>query len=1131
MFSVSLSAPSLQYIGELSRRHAYRRLGRGSRDALGILRRFLLLAVVALAALSTPATAGAAACSYLQDDFSGLSPNSWGYGSYGTWHVDSEELGVSQVPDGTWALAEVDFLPVDFFSVDVDLTVLDTPGPEDAVAIYPFTSGDVLFSLDNRPVDGVAVVVYPALNQMEFMVWNFSADTWNTTDRYTTPSPLTSFGISYTPSAVVFRANGQDTTLKLSGDFSLAGMVIDTLWLMAKGTGIHAHFDNLCGDPPGGSGTPPPVTALPAPPANFRYTLNGSVITFYWNPVSGADGYRLGVGFAPGAYGTPLELGTATQLGPIDIAGVPAGTYYLAVKAYGPGGEGAYSDEQTVLWQPGLSPPANLRYDLSGGFLTVDWDTVAGAQGYRLAIGLAAGEYSSYADVGDVVHLGPFDVSSLPPATYYLAVSAYNDLAESGLSNEIAITISPGGNAVILGDPATHHVSGDAGTSVYDPATGLEFVFPSGGAGDLTLSPILSGTGIDNLGGQGLLIDYTGSDSMQIAINRRGDEEPEFWLWGIPDFPTDGETDAGETWIPIPPENTTGDPAIFTLPNAEQASAKGMEPGKARRSPGLQSYRTYWKRTIKSTDWAWKRSAALGVVTKNTIRDLYNVLPSDVQSRVRSDYEGRLKPVGYYSGWSSAYIAYTYGSLLLGKMRPHFYFNVYGDKDHLADFHVAAHEAGHYMSHLILGDAKYFQLAAQRTRIHDIGGTQRGRFMIEEYAFFADYVKNGSSLYGKYNILSSNNLFKLKRNSREGIPERDVSPAVYDWPRIEGFGCAFLASLHATRAGLISHYGDSQWDKIPTFELSYTDIYGILAQGPLTVDELYDLSLARLGSGNAHKLAIMAEMLGWSYHGSGKVVDSKGNAVSGVRVENRSFYTEWDEYTTPQHVALMTGNDGIFHLRRLLPGPSYLRVWYDYKDGKYTRYKDFNIDIPKTDPTNEPRDLGTLTIDIQAEPPGQNPAPACGWTRTGQSPHIGGSAVFDGVNTITTSTTQSASELCAEQVFHTTHTWSPLPPSLTPGTSVSLSVTTSWSLDGSPSCSSLTAGASTSVQAGTTTVKAGNSHIAVSADPSGTVSDTIDWQVPAGASPGATMDIIAGGTTGAGGGFVYYHYRYDCATP
>jgi len=84
-----------------------------------------------------------------------------------------------------------------------------------------------------------------------------------------------------------------------------------------------------------------------AAPQNFRYTLNGNILTLQWDAAPGATGYNLFLGLQSGDYFSgPLDVGNILQL-PIDITGV-IGTFYLAADAYNGSQTSGYSDEIAV---------------------------------------------------------------------------------------------------------------------------------------------------------------------------------------------------------------------------------------------------------------------------------------------------------------------------------------------------------------------------------------------------------------------------------------------------------------------------------------------------------------------------------------------------------------------------------------------------------------------------------------------------------------------------------------------------------------------------------------------------------------------------------------------------------------
>ena len=81
-----------------------------------------------------------------------------------------------------------------------------------------------------------------------------------------------------------------------------------------------------------------------------------------------------------------------------------------------------------VLAAAGLSEAATV---------TLEWNPVATADGYKVYCGTASGQYGTPDDVGNqTTH-----TLTLGPGTYYFAVTACNSYGESGYSSEVSGTI------------------------------------------------------------------------------------------------------------------------------------------------------------------------------------------------------------------------------------------------------------------------------------------------------------------------------------------------------------------------------------------------------------------------------------------------------------------------------------------------------------------------------------------------------------------------------------------------------------------------------------------------------------------------------------------------------------------
>ena len=119
---------------------------------------------------------------------------------------------------------------------------------------------------------------------------------------------------------------------------------------------------------------------------------------------------------------------------------------------------------------------------------------------------------------------------------------------------------------------------------------------------------------------------------------------------------------------------------------------------------------------------------------------------------------------------------------------------------------------------------------------------------------------------------------------------------------------------------------------------------------------------------------------------------------------------------------------------------------------------------------------------------------------------------------------------CEEQEFVTAHEWNGLQEELIPGKPYSFSVTLTWRLEGTPECSSLTAGAKTSLTAGSTVVEIGQSSIILSTEPDGDLGNSGSWTAPSG-NDGDTLSIKAHGSSGSLGGTISYNYQMVCNSP
>ena len=183
------------------------------------------------------------------------------------------------------------------------------------------------------------------------------------------------------------------------------------------------------------------VPACDAPPAPLLLpaTVVGRSIAISWHVqrVPAIGSYRLYVGSIAGA----SDLYAAT-LGPVTsfVADAPPGRYFFTLVATNACGTSPPSNAIEALVSDGPPAPANLRAAVTGAFVHVAWDAVAGATSYVLEAGSAPG----LSNVGGFpIATTAVSLDGVPSGTYYVRVRAIRDDRSSVPSGEIVIVVVP----------------------------------------------------------------------------------------------------------------------------------------------------------------------------------------------------------------------------------------------------------------------------------------------------------------------------------------------------------------------------------------------------------------------------------------------------------------------------------------------------------------------------------------------------------------------------------------------------------------------------------------------------------------------------------------------------------------
>jgi titin len=177
-------------------------------------------------------------------------------------------------------------------------------------------------------------------------------------------------------------------------------------------------------------------------PSSLAVNWTGTTATLSWAPPA-ADGvdeaatsYVIEAGTSPGASNVgSVNVGNTTTY----QANVPAGTYYVRVRALNAVGESDPSDDVEVRAPGAPHAPTELVSSGTSGEVSLSWSAPRGGPppaGYVIEAGSAPG-------LTDLASLSVGNVTSFtttaPPGLYYVRVRAANDRGSSAPSNEVVV--------------------------------------------------------------------------------------------------------------------------------------------------------------------------------------------------------------------------------------------------------------------------------------------------------------------------------------------------------------------------------------------------------------------------------------------------------------------------------------------------------------------------------------------------------------------------------------------------------------------------------------------------------------------------------------------------------------------
>lgn len=223
--------------------------------------------------------------------------------------------------------------------------------------------------------------------------------------------------------------------------FDIAGVPPGRFYFRVRGTnefGTGPTSDELTLNVSATGDTPPD------PPQNLAVTVAQSSPTFAWSPpaTGSAVTYRLEAGSSSGATDRAVvNLGPATSLAP---GLVPAGVYFVRVRAIGAGGVSGPSNEVLLRIGALSAPPGppGLTGSVAGNTVTFSWTpSTAGdaATRYVMEAGAEPGTTALVQTLASASTTATF--AGVPPGRYYVRIRGVNARGTGPASNDVQILV------------------------------------------------------------------------------------------------------------------------------------------------------------------------------------------------------------------------------------------------------------------------------------------------------------------------------------------------------------------------------------------------------------------------------------------------------------------------------------------------------------------------------------------------------------------------------------------------------------------------------------------------------------------------------------------------------------------
>jgi fibronectin type 3 domain-containing protein len=221
------------------------------------------------------------------------------------------------------------------------------------------------------------------------------------------------------------------------GEYSTIATVAETTYIdkgLKNGKTYYYVVTAVEGDEQSPNSNEVSATPVLAPPTNLQAEPGNQQIKLTWEPVPGAELYRVKrSGTDDGTYTTIAEVATNSYL---DTAVQNGKTYYYVVSAIDEGAQSANSNQVSAT--PALLAPTDLEAEPANQRVTLTWTASSGANSYKVRRSTSqGGPYTTIATTSTTTYV---DNAVRNGRTYYYVVAAANITETSANSNEVSAT-------------------------------------------------------------------------------------------------------------------------------------------------------------------------------------------------------------------------------------------------------------------------------------------------------------------------------------------------------------------------------------------------------------------------------------------------------------------------------------------------------------------------------------------------------------------------------------------------------------------------------------------------------------------------------------------------------------------